>query len=212
MTTRVKICGIRTASAALVAADAGADLLGFCFVPNARRFLGHNEARAVIEAVRAHRRGGEIEMVGLFVNETPAVIDAVAADVGLDWAQLCGNETVTAMQGLDTPALKTIRFTGEPQETSWLMLSIQGVPLVVDAHVQGAWGGTGVIADWQRAAEYAQTMSLMLAGGLTPANVADAIRAVRPWAVDVSSGVETDGVQDHAKIRAFVQAAKNASL
>lgn len=207
--TRVKICGLRTAEHALAAVAAGADMLGFVFAP-ARRQVSPEVAAAIANAVRAAPGGRDICLTGVFVNEAPARVAAIAAACGLDAVQLSGDEPIAdlgALAGL--LVLKAVRLAGAPAEQEWLASEPgAGVLLLVDAHIPGVYGGAGVAANWELAAQLAVRRPIVLAGGLTPENVADAIRRVRPWGVDVSSGVETDGAKDSAKIRAFVAAAR----
>ena len=206
--TLVKICGLRTIEHALAAADAGADMLGLNFAAS-RRQVSPQQAAQIVEAVRATPHARRISIVGLFVNEAPEHMLAVARQCGLDVIQLSGDEQPEIADWLTgLILLKSIRLDGAPGEISWL--DAPNVRPLIDAHVPGSYGGTGVLADWGRAADLARRRSIMLAGGLTPENVDAAIRQVRPWAVDVSSGVETDGVKDAAKIRAFVAAARAA--
>lgn len=208
---RVKICGIRTLAPALVAAAAGADLIGFVFAPS-RRQVSPAEAAAIAAAVRA-APGPRPRLAGLFVNAAPPTIAAVAAEVGLDLVQLSGDEPAEHAGQIALPILKAIRMDGSAAEAAWLRLAeggASGVTLLVDAHVPGSYGGTGVMADWGRAAALARRAPVVLAGGLSPANVGEAIAAVRPLGVDVSSGVETDGVKDPLKIEAFIGAARAA--
>lgn len=207
----VKICGIRTLAPALVAAAAGADLIGFVFAPS-RRQVSPAEAAAIAAAVRA-APGPRPRLAGLFVNAAPPTIAAVAAEVGLDLVQLSGDEPAEHAGQIALPILKAIRMDGSAAEAAWLRLAeggASGVTLLVDAHVPGSYGGTGVMADWGRAAALARRAPVVLAGGLSPANVGEAIAAVRPLGVDVSSGVETDGVKDPLKIEAFIGAARAA--
>lgn len=205
--TCVKICGLRSAEHALVAADAGADLLGFIFAPS-RRQIAPADVAGIALAVRARPAGGP-QLVGVFVNETPERIRALAHECGLDAVQLSGDEPFGYADALrDLSLLKAIRFDGGDEERRWAAAELPHVRLLVDAHVPGAYGGAGVVADWTHAAELARRRPILLAGGLDPANVPAAIEQVRPWGVDVSSGVETDGVKDSAKIRAFVAAAR----
>jgi phosphoribosylanthranilate isomerase len=166
-------------------------------------------AAAIIRAVRAARHGAHVECVGLFVNEQPAHMMRMVEQCGLDAVQLSGDEPISVLDALpnDLPVLKAVRLQGAPEEQDWLMASHPHVKLLVDAHVPGSYGGTGTMADWARAAMLARQRPIMLAGGLQPENVAAAVRQVRPWAVDVSSGVETNGVKDSDKIRAFIAAA-----
>lgn len=207
----VKICGIRTLAPALVAAAAGADLIGFVFAPS-RRQVSPAEAAAIAAAVRA-APGPRPRLAGLFVNAAPPTIAAVAAEVGLDLVQLSGDEPAEHAGQIALPILKAIRMDGSAAEAAWLRLAeggASGVTLLVDAQVPGSYGGTGVVADWGRAAALARRAPVVLAGGLSPANVGEAIAAVRPLGVDVSSGVETDGVKDPLKIEAFIGAARAA--
>jgi phosphoribosylanthranilate isomerase len=208
----VKICGLRTAEHALVAAEAGADLLGFIFAP-ARRQIDPSEATRIGAAVRAIIPPSHMPtLVGVFVDEAPERMRAVAEECGLGAIQLSGDEApAIASQLAGIAIVKTIRFQDTVNERAWLQNTPPNVRLHVDAHVPGAYGGAGVRADWEQSQRLARQHPILLAGGLTPANVGAAIGQVRPWGVDVSSGVETDGVKDSAKIRAFVAAARRRS-
>ncbi|GAC1544738.1 MAG: phosphoribosylanthranilate isomerase [Herpetosiphon sp.] len=205
----VKICGVRTVEAAMAAAAEGADFVGLIFAPTRRRVTLEG-AQAITRALRADPQGADVAVVGVFVNESTEQIEQIAEDVGLDWVQLSGHEEQGSVSGLRVPLIKAIRFDGHPSEQSWLASddTCGAQPLVVDAHVEGTFGGAGVKADWQTAAALAQRRSVLLAGGLTSENVGAAISCVQPWGVDVSSGVETEGQQDLDKIRAFIRAAK----
>ena len=209
MPVAVKICGVRRPEDALTAAEAGADLIGLIFAPS-RRQIDVPTAGRIVAALRNSSCGQHVTVVGVFVDEAPSRIMAIADAAGLDWVQLSGHEPLTTATALDLPALKTLRFDGDASEGEWLAqpAACDGLPVHVDAHVAGSFGGAGVVADWQAAARLAEERPVLLAGGLTPANVAAAIAAVRPWGVDVSSGVETDGIKDPEKIQAFIQAAK----
>jgi phosphoribosylanthranilate isomerase len=207
--TLVKICGLRTIEHALAAADAGADMLGLVFAES-RRQVSPRQAALIAEAVRATSHAGHVSLVGLFVNEAPERMLEIARLCGLHMIQLSGDEaSEVAGQLPGSAVLKAIRLNGAPSEAGWLHANhAPNVRVLVDAHVPGSYGGAGVLADWSRAAELARRRSLILAGGLTSANVDAAIRQVRPWGVDVSSGVETNGVKDVAKIKAFVAATR----
>lgn len=204
----VKICGLRTVEHALAAASAGADMVGLVFAPSRRRVTAE-QAATIAAAIRGLPAPRPL-VVGLFVHEPPASIAAVAASVGLDLAQLSGDEPPEDADALAMPLLKSVRLDGSPREADWVARAGERLTLLVDAHVPGAFGGTGAIADWARAAELARCAPVLLAGGLSPENVAQAIAAVRPRGVDVSSGVETDGAKDSAKIEAFIRAARAA--
>lgn len=200
----IKICGLRTPEHAVVAAEAGADMIGLNFVPSSRRQVSIEQAAAIVSALRA-LPPPQPRIVGLFVNTSAAQISAAAEALGLDMVQLSGDEALADAAGISRPILKSIRMDGSAREEAWIGA---GVRLLVDAHVPGAYGGTGARADWDRAADLARRASFLLAGGLDPSNVARAISEVRPWGVDVSSGVEEGGVKSAAKMRAFIAAAR----
>jgi len=207
--TFIKICGLRTIEHALAAVDAGADMLGLVFAAS-RRQVDPEQAALIAEAVRATAYAGRVSLVGLFVNEAPARMLAIVRQCGLDAIQLSGDESSEVAEQLPGIALfKAIRLDGAPSEAGWLESDqAPNVRLLADAHVPGSYGGAGVLADWGRAAELASRRPIVLAGGLTPENVDVAIRHVQPWGVDVSSGVETNGIKDIGKIRAFVAATR----
>lgn len=217
--TTVKICGIRTIEHALAAATAGADWIGLVFAAS-RRQVTIEHAASIVAVLRQHPAAQQVRIVGLFVNERPAQINAVVTYCGLDYVQLSGDETPDQAIGIACPLIKSLRLDGSANEAIWLETLRRAhaaadataevtVRALVDANVPGAYGGAGVLADWERAADLARELPLILAGGLTPANVAAAIARVRPWGVDVSSGVETRGNKDSAKIEAFVRAARS---
>jgi phosphoribosylanthranilate isomerase len=213
--TIVKICGLRTVEHALTALAAGADLLGFIFAP-ARRQISLAEAATISAAVRSAPGGDRVGLVGVFVNQPAGYMLDIAGACGLDALQLSGDEGAAIVGELradrpDRMIIKALRLAGAGGEQSWLDAGAP-VRLLVDAHVPGAYGGAGVVGDWTRAAQLARRRAIVLAGGLTPGNVAEAITQVQPWGVDVSSGVETDGIKDHAKIQAFVATVRAADL
>jgi phosphoribosylanthranilate isomerase len=201
--TKIKICGIKTVDDALAAMDAGADLLGFNFYPNSPRYISVGQCRDVMSVMRKY---GQITYVGVFVNASVAEIRATMETAALTLAQLHGDETSEMIRSLDGRAFKA--FRGVPDRLNGFARE-DAPALLVDASVKGAYGGTGMTADWKRAAELAKHIPLLLAGGLTPENVAEAVRQVRPWGVDVASGVESSpGMKDAAKMKAFVKAVK----
>jgi phosphoribosylanthranilate isomerase len=211
--TFIKICGLRTVEQALVAAEAGADMLGF-ILAQSRRQVSPAEIATMAAAVRAATKANQrpVELVGVFVDETLARMLMIADQCGLDALQLSGDEASAVLADLpDRNIIKAVRLNGTTTELGWMHGELSShIRLLVDAHVPGFYGGAGVLADWQRAADLARDYPVLLAGGLTPDNVAAAIRQVRPWGVDVSSGVESGGVKDLAKIRAFISAARAA--
>ena len=212
MSVAVKICGIRTPADALVAAEAGADMIGLILAPS-RRQIDPAAARQIVSALRGSPGGQDVMVVGVFVDEAPERIAAIAGEAGLNWVQLSGHEAVDSVAALDLPLVKALRFDGHPSEEGWIEqpVACDVLPVLVDAHVAGSFGGAGVVGDWQAAARLARQRPVLLAGGLTPDNVAEAIAVVQPWGVDVSSGVETDGAKDAEKIQAFIRAAKAAA-
>lgn len=204
--TKIKICGIKTVEDALAAMDAGADMLGFNFYPKSPRYISVGQCRDVMSVMR---KFSQITYVGVFVNASVEEVRATLETAALSLAQLHGDEPSEMSRALDGKAFKA--FRGVPDELNGF--AREGVPaLLVDASVKGSYGGTGMTADWKGAAELAKQVPLLLAGGLTPANVADAVRQVHPWGVDVASGVESvPGVKDVNKMRAFVNAVRKES-
>jgi phosphoribosylanthranilate isomerase len=209
--TIVKICGLRSLEAAIAAVEAGADLLGCIFAP-ARRQVSPDEVAMIARAVAAaaQSRARRVGVVGVFVDAEPEQMAALALRCDLAALQLSGDERVELLDVLPPQhrVIKALRFTGAASEQAWLHAAPSRVRLLVDAHTPGSYGGAGVLADWAQASELARRRAIILAGGLTPDNVAEAVRRVRPWGVDVSSGVETNGVKDIAKIQAFVAAVR----
>jgi phosphoribosylanthranilate isomerase len=223
--TIVKICGVRRLVDARAAVAAGAGIIGFTFWPGTKRYIAPEEAAVVIAALRAE--GGPLPLFsGLFVNAEPALIAATVARCGLDLVQLSGDETAAEVERLATPLLMAMRtLPGEDVDALRERLHALrhaarslppgplGQPLtpLLDAHVPGQYGGTGQTGDWPVAAALAAEERIMLAGGLRPENIADALRIVQPWGVDVASGVEVagqPGVKDAARIAAFIRAAR----
>lgn len=205
--TKIKICGIKTVNDALTAMNAGADLIGFNFYPNSPRYIDVGNCRDIMSVMRKY---GHVKYVGVFVNSPIEEIRATLDTCGLSLAQLHGDETPKMLNDLNGRAFKA--FRGVPQNVDGFGKK-EAPALLVDAAVKGSYGGTGITADWTSAAELAKKHSLLLAGGLTPENVADAVRQVNPWGVDVASGVESEpGAKDAAKISAFVKAVREAEI
>ena len=203
--TKIKICGIKTANDALAAMDAGADMLGFNFYPKSPRYISVGQCRDIMSVMRKY---SHIMYVGVFVNASVQEVRATIETCALSLAQLHGDETPEMVRALDEKAFKA--FRGVPESLSGYARNAAPA-FLVDASVKGAYGGTGITADWFAAAELAKDYPLLLAGGLTPENVGDAVRRVKPWGVDVASGVESGpGVKDPAKMRAFIKAVRSA--
>lgn len=206
----VKICGLTNLPDAAGAAEAGADLLGFIFYPPSPRSITVEEARPIVW--RIHRLFPEIGCVGVFVDEPVERVLEVVDACGVDLVQLHGQEPPEMVERLSEAGIPVIKgFRLRDRGVVERMRAYRPTLYLVDAYVPGKPGGTGVPCDWELAAQVASMGPLILAGGLTPENVAQAIRAVRPWGVDTASGVEAEpGYKDAAKVRAFVRAAKEA--
>lgn len=220
MRTRVKICGITRMEDALAAVRSGADALGFVFVPASPRALQVDAARRISARLPAF-----VTRVGLFLDAPPDDV-ARALDAMPDLVpQFHGTETAADCERHGRPYLKALALgggaagAGAPDTVAG---GFAGAPaayesatgFLVDSHAPGALGGTGVALDWTALGPTIETLggrALVLAGGLSPDNVARAVRTVRPWAVDVSSGVESGkGIKDHDAMRAFLRAVRDA--
>ena len=187
---------------ALAAMDAGADYLGFNFYPKSVRFV-EKEVCVEITSVLMKERPN-IKLVGVFVNSPIDEVKNILETCLLDLAQLHGDETPEMFAQLAPRAFKA--FRGIPFDVTGYERN-ESPAMLIDAAVKGVYGGSGVTADWSAAAELAKRYPLLLAGGLTPENVADAVRQVKPWGVDVASGVESGaGEKDSSKMKAFVRA------
>jgi phosphoribosylanthranilate isomerase len=206
---RIKICGITNVEDALDAIEAGADALGFVFHRDSPRYVEPEAARQIVL-----RLPPLVLTVGVFVNAEQKVVRDLMDRCGLTLAQLHGDEPSAYCETLGRPALKAVRLRSRRDflAISELLGRAQVRGILVDACSEQAYGGTGVRADWELAAEAAKVGPVVLAGGLTSENVREAIRTVRPYGVDVSSGVErSPGKKDAVKVRDFINAAKLAS-
>ena len=210
--THVKLCGFRTAAPVMAAIEAGVDAIGLVFVPAARRAVGIAQAEAVLREVRA--AGGRLPaFVGLFGDQPSDEVNAIVDGLALDAVQLCGSEGMAYCARMTAPVYKVIGIdldTPAAAQLPRVMVTQQrhalaGHRIVVDAKTAGEYGGAGRSFDWGLAADLASSFEMSLAGGLSPDNVAEAVERVAPWGVDASSGVETGGEKDPAKIRAFVE-------
>lgn len=209
---RVKICGLTNREDVFFAAEAGADLLGFVFYPPSPRHVDTFTVRQLVREVR--QAGLAVTCVGLFVDELPEVVSVVLDDCGLDLAQLHGNESPSVISAFHGRAYKAIRprsAAEAEQAVSQYPVLCQAPDLLLDTYNPKKPGGTGEVGDWGTAAHVARKRRILLAGGLTPANVADAIRTVRPWGVDVSSGIEAEpGRKSHEATAEFITAVRGA--
>lgn len=192
----VKICGITRADDADAAVAAGADAVGFVFWADSPRFVDPYRARAIAATLPPF-----VTPVGVFVNQSAAYVMAVVSLVRLGAVQLHGDEGEAYARSLQVPVIKAVT-PASPGASAWPRRHL----LLVDADDPVHRGGTGRTTDWDRAAALAAERPILLAGGLTPANVADAIVRVRPFGIDVSSGVErSPGVKDHPRLRALFE-------
>lgn len=201
--TIIKICGIKTLSEASAAVEAGTDYLGFNFFPKSVRFIEMQKFAKIASVMKQEQPS--VKIVGVFVNSTKAYIDSILKTGLVDLVQLHGDESPEFCSAFGDKAFKAYR--GIPEMGRERYIRKEAPSLLLDASVQGAYGGTGLTADWSAAAELAKQCSILLAGGLNPENVAEAVKRVDPWGVDVASGVESSpGCKDVGMMRAFVQA------
>lgn len=218
---RIKICGITSVDDARAAIDAGADAIGLNFYPNSQRFIGRDLEAAGISLETRMKGNRAVNVVGVFVNSAGDVIRKHIDRDGLDVIQLHGDESPECIASFRRiPVIRARRMddrgVASIAEDLAACEAAGRLPdaVLVDAMTPGRYGGTGETVSWAGLADHPKWLGdvpLILAGGLTPENVAEAIRIVRPAGVDVASGVESSpGVKDYAKMRAFVQAAKTA--
>ena len=194
---KIKICGITKIKDAILAVSLGATHIGLNFFPPSPRFVDKQKALSITNVL------SKLEdppiVVGIFVNESERTMRQAMKDVGLQLAQLHGDESPELINRLGPDAFKAYRLgkTTLPDNLPGLCL--------VDAYVKGKYGGAGHIADWEKAASIARDTQIFLAGGLTPGNVISAIRQVQPWGVDVASGIEIEpGVKDPQLMHTFI--------
>ena len=207
--TKVKVCGITNQEDAAAAAEAGADAVGFVFHRTSPRYIMPAVAKNIVFSLPPF-----VIPVGVFVNEEINTVRTIMDSCGLALAQLHGDETVSYCQELGRPVIKAIRV--KDRGTFLTVAELQGRAgvrcILIDAYSENAYGGTGQSVDWELTAEVTKDVPILLAGGLTPENVAQAIRIVRPYGVDVSSGVESvPGKKDHAKIHKFIDVVRLVS-
>ncbi len=215
---KIKICGIMRPEDAVAATEAGTDFVGMIFVPQRHRLLNTHTGREIAQAVRgasAPERAPRI--VGNFADQPQEEVNRIVTECGLDFVQLCGQESLEFCGQIDAHVIKVVHV--DPSATAAADLDqvterVQtytgvGHLVTLDRLVVGIQGGTGHSFDWSIAAQLSlRGLPVILAGGLSPENVAQAIVQVQPWGVDVSSGVETNGAKDPDKIRAFISNAR----
>ena len=209
--TRIKICGITEPSQAAAAAEAGADYIGIVMAPSKRQ-VDAERAKSIVAALK----GSRAIPVGVFVNTSADEINRIAKYCNFDRIQLSGDEPWEFVKKLHRPAIKAVKVSTEHTGDK-LLKEIDGgykkadyyfLPLL-DCAANGSYGGSGKSFDWAIARKATEKYRFVLAGGLTPENVGAAIASARPWAVDVSSGVETNGKKSIDKIKGFIAAVRS---
>lgn len=201
--TRIKICGIRDPQHARIAADEGADAIGLVFYRPSPRFVETEAAGAISRSLPPY-----VMAVGLFVDEEPAAVREILGRVHLDLLQFQGDEPPDYCASFGMPYIRAVRMAEGTDLLEWARRFTGARALLLDAHVPGEAGGTGRTFDWAGIPRNLP-MPVILSGGLTPGNVGRAVREVAPWAVDVSSGVESSrGSKDPAKIVEFIRSVR----
>lgn len=212
--TQVKICGLCTQVHLNAALEAGADMLGLMFYEPSHRYIEPAQVKLLLEDTRFSSSPGDEQaapdLVGVFVNKEADFINEVVEQVGLHFVQLHGNEPPGFSQLIKRPVIKALQLN-ESQDSGIVTAYQEGAWRILLDTPSSAWGGTGATHNWDLARVVAQDTPIILAGGLTPENVAQAIARVRPWGVDVSSGVETNKAKDVAKIQAFIKNARTST-
>lgn len=200
---RVKMCGMRTITAACAAEEAGADYIGFIFAESSRRYIAPEAALEIARTLR------HVKKVGVFVDAPMSDVNAIAGLVGLDYVQLHGHETAEMAKESQYPVIKAYRYGNDfdADEAN----AYPAEMILVDSYVQGAAGGTGTTFHWQEAArEIARvTKPVLIAGGITAENVGEVAAIFQPFGVDVSGGLEKDGGKSEEKIRVFMEVVRN---
>lgn len=213
---KVKICGIKTFADAMMVVEEGVDIIGFNFYTQSPRYISPGECmRLVVRLETALREEmSRVTMMGVFVNSERDNMHAIFRDCHLDMIQLSGDEPPEVLEQLGERSFKVLRPTSFAEFTG----AVERYPRrtmapawMIDTFRPGEYGGTGQTADWDLMRQITQTTPILLAGGLNPGNVGDAIRRINPWGVDVASGVESaPGVKDPQKVRAFIGAVRSA--
>lgn len=213
---RIKVCGVTSAGDAEAAVEAGVDAVGINFFRGSVRFVSPHAAAPIVEAIR-----GRVGIVAVFVDEAPETVAAVCGDLGIAVVQLSGHESADVSARIRLPVIKAVRMEGESGLEPFRDYPCSA--FLLDAAVPGRFGGTGKPLDWEALGRavgggrvrfpgsrgVSKGTPWILAGGLTPGNVADAIRAARPFGVDVASGVESaPGKKDARKLKAFAERAR----
>lgn len=207
MTTAIKVCGLTRVDDALAAARLGANAIGVVLYSESPRFVTHEQARRIVDAVPPF-----VTTVALMVNPSAEQVNGVIEQVRPALLQFHGDESPEFCTSFSVPYIKALRVKPETDLLQYSRTYASAKGLLLDAFVAGTRGGTGAVFDWSLIPREL-SLPLILAGGLNPDNVSEAIRRVRPWAVDVSSGVEVEkGKKDAALIAAFIRGVKDADV
>jgi phosphoribosylanthranilate isomerase len=209
--TRVKICGITGVAYARVSIDAGADLIGVVFAPSPRQ-ITYEKAREITSLAKT----SGVPVIGVFVNMPAVEVNEAASFCGLDMVQLSGDETTEYCRQIEKPVIRAVHIPRQWGETEFIdylekeerLFGDRSPIYLLDTMVENKYGGTGQVFNWDIAGRAAEKFRLIIAGGLTPENVGQLVTRLNPWGVDVSSGVETGGIKDINKIKAFIEAVK----
>ena len=211
---RVKICGLQSVTQALATAKFGADYIGLVFAPSSRQITQENAVQ-ITRALGSQKSRPAI--VGVFVNLPAKQVNLISERCGLDYVQLSGDETFAYCQDIKLPVIKTIHVPASALAQEIIQVIQEGnrilsdfkITYLLDTQYRHAYGGTGHVFNWQLAKEVSSIFPVIVAGGLTPNNVRLLIDEVKPWGVDVSSGVETEGEKDLIKIKKFIKTIKS---
>ena len=213
--TYIKICGIKNEEDALAAAEAGADFIGVVFATSLRQ-VTPADAEKITSSLKKNK--AKAKCVGVFVNERMPTVRKIADTCRLDWVQLSGDESWEYCVELARPLIKAVKFSSkEPAEKIIKHISDGKKTMgknkymfLLDTAASDKYGGTGMTFDWNLAKPIAEKFPVIIAGGLNPGNVGRAIKILKPWGVDVSTGVETKGVKDMKKVIMFIEAVREA--
>jgi phosphoribosylanthranilate isomerase len=203
----IKICGITTVDDAETALELGADAIGVNLIAISKRRVGENTLKRIVDRVN-----GRTPVIAVVADLAVEELQHLLSTTGVERVQLHGDEPPEVVTELGPKAFKAVRVSGAEDVDK--ARDYPGEPLLLDAKVEGQLGGTGHVFDWSLAAELSRVRSVLLAGGLRPDNVAEAISQVRPWGVDVASGVEVPGDprrKDASRMRAFIETARKAA-
>ncbi len=201
----VKICGVTTLDDAMYAVEQGADAVGFNFYPLSKRYIPSDRAAEIVNLLPSR-----IMRVGVFVNPDRESVNAVLQDNKLNALQFSGSEAPDNISGYELPVIKAIHVANEKSILEMKSFHVDG--FLLDTFRMEEFGGTGKTFDWNLAIEAKRYGKVIVAGGLSPENVADAVRTIKPHGVDVSSGVEIrPGIKDHKRIKEFIIRAREAN-